>query len=80
MLSQGFECRCHSDYTGRRCQRRRNQCHPNPCQNGGQCRLAGPREQHTTVGGFQCHCANGFKGRLCEIGLFSEEDKRYRKR
>ena len=30
---------CKSSFTGRRCQRRRNECHPNPCQNRGKCIL-----------------------------------------
>ena len=38
-ISQGFVCKCKSSFTGRRCQRRRNECHPNPCQNRGKCVL-----------------------------------------
>ena len=39
-ISQGFMCKCKASFTGRRCQRRRNECHPNPCQNRGKCHLA----------------------------------------
>ena len=38
-ISQGFVCNCKTNFTGRRCQRQRNECHPNPCQNRGKCVL-----------------------------------------
>ena len=38
-ITQGFVCNCKTNFTGRRCQRQRNECHPNPCQNRGKCIL-----------------------------------------
>jgi len=62
--------------TGRRCQRERNQCHPNPCKNHGRCQIEGDH-------GFTCQCKTGFLGRLCEQNMNEQKDsnaRRYRKR
>ena len=61
-------------FTGRRCQRRRNQCHPNPCQNSGQC-----VRDEGSKGFFSCKCKTGFGGRLCEDKL-DDDLERIRKR
>ena len=55
---QGFTCECSSKFTGRRCQKARDQCHPNPCLNRGKCQL--------NYSGFHCECKDGFYGRVCE--------------
>ena len=59
---------------GRRCQRRRNQCHPNPCKNSGQCARGDGMAGSSS---FSCECKAGFGGRLCEDKL---HDDRIRKR
>ncbi|XP_059088020.1 agrin-like [Tigriopus californicus] len=71
--NQGFECECPSEFTGRRCQRKRNQCHPNPCKNKGQCKM---NKAQTT---FTCSCQTGFFGRLCEDSDPESSWERYRK-
>jgi hypothetical protein len=68
---QGFQCECNKEFTGRRCQRRRNQCHPNPCKNHGQC-------VRDDTGTFQCMCKAGHGGRLCETK--PEKEERIKKR
>ncbi len=59
----GFVCRCKPDFTGRRCQRRRNACNPNPCKNRGRCQVS---QGESADVAFRCACAEGFSGRLCE--------------
>ena len=58
--------------SGRQCQRPRDSCHPNPCQNHGQCIMDDLR-------GFICECKDGNTGRLCEK-LIGKNGKRIRKR
>ena len=36
-----------------------NDCNPNPCQNGGNCRIED--------GHFKCECSPGYSGKTCEI-------------
>ena len=36
-----------------------NDCNPNPCQNGGNCRIED--------GHFKCECPSGYSGETCEI-------------
>jgi len=69
---QGFKCRCGEGFAGRRCHRRRDQCHPNPCKNRGRCSTVG--------GGFSCQCEAGFGGRMCEEKSGGPSWDRYRKR
>eukprot|EP00095_Tigriopus_kingsejongensis_P010554 maker-scaffold421_size176100-snap-gene-0.22 protein:Tk10554 transcript:maker-scaffold421_size176100-snap-gene-0.22-mRNA-1 annotation:"hypothetical protein DAPPUDRAFT_308094" len=71
--NQGFECECPPEFTGRRCQRKRNHCHPNPCKNKGQCQIA--RNENS----FTCSCPVGFFGRLCEDSDPESSWERYRK-
>ena len=68
---QGYKCNCKPNFTGRQCQRPRDNCHPNPCQNHGQCKM-------DDLKGFICLCKNEFTGRLCE--KVQDESKRIRKR
>jgi hypothetical protein len=69
----GYRCHCKSNFTGKQCQRPRDECHPNPCQNYGHCVM-------DDLKGFLCKCKPGFAGRMCETLLMSDEGKRYRKR
>ncbi len=54
----------HTSFPGRRCQRPRNACHPNPCKNRGRCEVASSSSEDEFA--FRCSCAQGFSGRLCE--------------
>ncbi|CAB4061570.1 unnamed protein product [Lepeophtheirus salmonis] len=58
---QGFLCHCKRDFTGKSCQRRRNdQCDPNPCQNNGVC--------HIKDRGFVCVCSGSeYYGTYCDL-------------
>jgi len=69
---QGYKCNCKPKFTGRQCQRPRDSCHPNPCQNHGQCIMDDLR-------GFICECKDGNTGRLCEKMLIGKNGKRIRK-
>ena len=53
-----WSCLCRRGFTGEHCERRRGHCHPNPCQNGGEC-------FHTEETGVRCSCREGWGGRLC---------------
>ena len=45
--SGGYRCTCVTGYSGTNCQTNINDCSPNPCHNGGTCRVsAGGRPQH----------------------------------
>merc|ERR1712110_634106 len=61
--NQGYQCNCKSKFTGRQCQRNRDQCHPNPCQNNGQCIMDDLR-------GFLCKCGSRYAGRVCQTELY----------
>ena len=65
-----WSCLCRRGFTGEHCERRRGHCHPNPCQNGGQCHHA----EETVV---RCSCMKGWGGRLC--GHIAEKYKHSRK-
>ena len=53
-----WSCLCRRGFTGEQCERRRGFCHPNPCQNGGQC-------YHDKDTGVGCLCQQGWGGTLC---------------
>lgn len=45
---------------------KRNLCHPNPCQNGGTCRIVGSNSR-------ECSCPEQYGGKYCErkyLGIF----------
>lgn len=54
---RGTSCICQPGYTGAVCAEA-DACHPDPCQNGGTCRLQ-PDNQ------FQCTCPAGYTGSTC---------------
>ena len=66
--NQGYQCNCKSKFTGRQCQRNRDQCHPNPCQNNGQCIMDDLR-------GFLCKCGSRYAGRVCQTELYDSDGK-----
>jgi hypothetical protein len=53
-----YSCECSKDYSGLQCQIL-NQCYPQYCLNGGQCRL-------NYVGAPYCVCPVGFYGIYCQ--------------
>ncbi|XP_030569623.1 cubilin homolog [Drosophila novamexicana] len=57
LSGRGTSCICQPGYTGAVCAEADN-CHPNPCHNGGTCRLL-PGNQH------QCMCPVGYTGSSC---------------
>jgi len=69
-----FQCQCRKEFTGRHCEKPRNECHPNPCLNRGKC--------HLKYQGFHCQCKDGFYGRVCEKGAQAgsgQEGTRFKK-
>uniref|UniRef100_A0A3P9CVS2 FAT atypical cadherin 3 n=1 Tax=Maylandia zebra TaxID=106582 RepID=A0A3P9CVS2_9CICH len=52
--SGGFMCTCSVGFTGGRCEIELTSCMPNPCQNGGDCKLVGSA--------FLCGCPTGLGG------------------
>ncbi len=53
-----YRCICKLGWEGEQCQVNKDECLPNPCQNGGEC-LDG-------VAAYECRCAAGFSGKNCE--------------
>uniref|UniRef100_A0A914ED71 Protein crumbs n=1 Tax=Acrobeloides nanus TaxID=290746 RepID=A0A914ED71_9BILA len=51
-------CVCKPGYSGSRCEQMEDQCSPNPCQNGANCK--------TIDGEFSCQCPVGFFGHRCQ--------------
>ncbi|KAF7206514.1 protocadherin Fat 3-like [Nothobranchius furzeri] len=59
--SGGFMCSCSSGFTGGRCEIEMTSCEPNPCLNGGDCRLVGSV--------FLCGCPRGLGGLICDTDV-----------
>ena len=70
VVGGAFKCECRKEFTGRLCDKPRNECHPNPCLNRGKC--------HLKYQGFHCQCKDGFFGRVCEQG--TADEPRFKKR
>ncbi|XP_053104712.1 protein crumbs homolog 1 isoform X2 [Hemicordylus capensis] len=51
--ASGYVCSCPPGFTGIHCQEDINECHMNPCQNGGTC--------ENYLGNYTCHCPLGEK-------------------
>jgi Notch-like protein len=49
-----YTCQCDAGYTGYRCENQLNECHSNPCQNGGKC--------VDLVNKYICQCQHGTSG------------------
>ncbi|XP_068613126.1 protein eyes shut homolog [Brachionichthys hirsutus] len=58
VLPSAFKCICDKGFAGPLCEKRKAQCDPNPCRNGGLCE-EGSR-------GFVCHCPPKFGGLYCD--------------
>ncbi|XP_037930422.1 cubilin homolog, partial [Teleopsis dalmanni] len=56
---EGTRCICPEGYMGATCEKN-DACHPNPCSNGGSCKLA-PKNK------YRCACQRGTTGKNCEI-------------
>ncbi|XP_048353079.1 protein crumbs homolog 1 isoform X2 [Sphaerodactylus townsendi] len=46
--AEGYVCDCQTGFTGIHCEEDINECHINPCQNGGIC--------ENSLGNYTCHC------------------------
>ncbi|XP_063155949.1 protein crumbs homolog 1 [Candoia aspera] len=51
--ASGYVCNCPSGFTGIHCEEDINECHMNPCQNGGTC--------ENSLGNYTCRCLTGEK-------------------
>ncbi|XP_015261667.1 PREDICTED: protein crumbs homolog 1 [Gekko japonicus] len=49
--ASGYVCDCQTGFTGIHCEEDINECHMNPCQNGGTC--------ENSLGNYTCHCPLG---------------------
>ncbi|XP_026469731.1 protein jagged-1b [Ctenocephalides felis] len=58
---QRGRCNCLAGWTGPQCEEPLDQCHGEPCHNGGTC-VGGP-------GWFRCECSRGFTGPDCRINV-----------
>lgn len=59
----GFECICHSRFTGKFCNVDTDPCASNPCLFGGKCR-------GELFGNFTCDCPPRMTGKRCDFGRF----------
>ncbi|XP_056644010.1 fat-like cadherin-related tumor suppressor homolog isoform X1 [Diorhabda sublineata] len=59
----GFECSCHSRFTGSLCERDTDPCASSPCLYGGKC-------IPTITGDFSCECVFMLSGKRCEYGKY----------
>uniref|UniRef100_A0A672LG93 Neurogenic locus notch homolog protein 2-like n=1 Tax=Sinocyclocheilus grahami TaxID=75366 RepID=A0A672LG93_SINGR len=53
-----YLCACKPGWEGKNCEREKNECQSNPCQNGGTC--------NDHLNGYTCVCVPGFYGKRCE--------------
>ena len=49
---------CRAGFTGKSCDINIDDCHPDPCDNGGTCKDA--------INDFSCECPTGFEGKRCQ--------------
>ncbi|CAJ0956914.1 unnamed protein product [Ranitomeya imitator] len=54
-----FTCSCNRGFTGAYCHENINDCHGNPCRNGGTCT--------DEIDSFKCFCPSGWGGEFCDI-------------
>ncbi|XP_045469521.1 fat-like cadherin-related tumor suppressor homolog isoform X5 [Harmonia axyridis] len=59
----GFECECHTRFSGALCDIDADPCVSAPCLYGGKCML-------NAAGDYDCECAHGLSGKRCEYGRF----------
>uniref|UniRef100_A0A6P7FFE6 Fat-like cadherin-related tumor suppressor homolog isoform X1 n=1 Tax=Diabrotica virgifera virgifera TaxID=50390 RepID=A0A6P7FFE6_DIAVI len=59
----GYECSCHSRFTGTLCERDTDPCASSPCLFGGKC-------TPTVTGDFTCECVYMLSGKRCEYGRY----------
>ena len=64
MITLNFFC-----LTGRRCQRERNQCHPNPCKNHGRCHIEGDQVSISPTFYEQVFCRKVFWAAFLDLRL-----------
>lgn len=50
-----YLCACERGWEGKNCEREKNECQSNPCQNGGTC--------NDHLNGYTCLCSRGFAGK-----------------
>ena len=55
---QSYRCHCASGFKGAHCEDT-SKCHPNPCENLGECTVL--------QSGYECSCKKGFRGTRCEV-------------
>ncbi|XP_031337329.1 fat-like cadherin-related tumor suppressor homolog isoform X2 [Photinus pyralis] len=59
----GYECQCHSRFTGVMCEIDTDPCASGPCLYGGKCIV-------NLVGDYTCNCVLKLSGKRCEYGRF----------
>ena len=73
-----FSCLCAKGYEGDRCEINTNDCDPDPCENGGICRVMTsltPTKYITIVltqnlvNDYLCVCETGWTGERCSVNI-----------
>ncbi|XP_053318368.1 lactadherin isoform X2 [Spea bombifrons] len=60
-------CLCPEGYTGYHCNvTEKGPCHPNPCQNKGECEVLSNSRRGDTFAAYFCKCPSGYNGDHCE--------------
>lgn len=62
-LAWSYFCQCEAGWMGQHCEQEKDECLPNPCQNGGSC-----LDRHN---GFTCVCQAGYRGKYNNNYKFS---------